>query len=71
MKRFLKFIFGALIGAFFGCSIVLLLAPESGEKTRAAISSRLNNLIEQIRTAVAERREELLKEIEEYKKTAD
>jgi len=70
MKRFSRFIFGTLIGAFIGSSIVILLAPESGEETRAALSSRINNLSKQISTAVAERKAELLKEIENYKNSA-
>ena len=70
MKRLSRFILGTLIGAFIGSSIVILLAPESGEKTRAALSSRINNLTKQISTAVAERKAELLKEIENYKKSA-
>ena len=67
MKRFSRFIFGALIGAFIGSSIILLLAPESGETTRAALSSRIDSLVKQINTAVAERKAELLKEVEKYK----
>jgi gas vesicle protein len=70
MKRFSRFIFGALIGAFIGSSIVVLLAPESGEETRAALSFRVNNLVKQISTAAAERKVELLKEIENYKNSA-
>ncbi len=70
MKRFSRFVFGALIGAFVGSSIVILLAPESGEETRAALSSRVNNLSKQIGTAIAERKAELLKEIDNYKNSA-
>ena len=70
MKRFSRFVFGALIGAFIGSSIVILLAPESGEETRAALSSRINNLSKQIGTAIAERKAEMLKEIENYKNSA-
>jgi len=70
MKRFSRFVFGALIGAFIGGSIVILLAPESGEETRAALSSRINNLSKQICTAIAERKAELLKEIDNYKNSA-
>ncbi len=70
MKRLSRFVFGALIGAFIGSSIVILLAPESGDETRAALSSRINNLSRQISTAVAERKAELLKEIENYKNSA-
>jgi gas vesicle protein len=70
MKRFSRFVFGALIGAFIGSSVVILLAPESGEETRAALSSRINNLSKQIGTAIAERKAEMLKEIENYKNSA-
>jgi gas vesicle protein len=70
MKRFSRFVFGALIGAFIGSSIVILLAPESGEETRAALSSRINNLSKQIGIAIAERKAEMLKEIENYKNSA-
>ena len=70
MKRLSRFVFGALIGAFIGSSIVILLAPESGDETRAALSSRINNLSRQISSAVAERKAELLKEIENYKNSA-
>jgi len=70
MKRFSRFVFGALIGAFIGSSIVILLAPESGEETRSALSSRINNLSKQIGIAIAERKAEMLKEIENYKNSA-
>jgi len=70
MKKISRFIFGALIGAFIGSSIVILLAPESGEETREALSSRINNLAKQISIAVAERKAELLKEIENNKNSA-
>jgi len=70
MKRLSRFVFGAIIGAFIGSSIVILLAPESGEDTRAALSSRVSNLSRQIGTAIAERKAELLKEIENYKNSA-
>ena len=71
MKRLFRFIFGALIGAFIGSSIIILLAPESGENTRAALSSRIDSLLEQIHTAVADRKAELLKEVENYKESAN
>jgi len=70
MNKFSRFIFGAFIGAFVGSSIMILLAPESGEDTRAALASRLNNLAKQVSTAVSERKAELLKEIENHKNSA-
>jgi gas vesicle protein len=70
MKKISRFIFGAAIGGFIGSAIVLLLAPESGGDTRAAISSRFENFVKQIRTTVDERREELKKEFENYKNSS-
>ncbi len=70
MNRFSRFIFGAFVGAFVGSSIMILLAPESGEETRAALSSRINNLAKQISTAVSERKVELLEEIENHKNSS-
>ena len=70
MKKFSKFIFGAIIGALLGSSIVILLAPESGDETRAALLSRFNTLVNQVEEAISERKAELLKEIEKYKSSA-
>ena len=70
MKRFSRFIAGAVLGAFIGSTIVILLTPESGENTRAALSLRIKNLSEQLQQAYADRKTELLDEIEEYKDSA-
>lgn len=70
MKRFIKFLGGAVIGAFVGSAIVILLTPESGEETRIALSARIKNLSEQLKQAYSDRKTELLKEIEEYKDSA-
>jgi gas vesicle protein len=70
MKKISRFIFGAAIGGFIGSAIVILLTPESGSETRAAISARLENLVTQIKTSVDEKREELLKEFESYKNSS-
>lgn len=70
MKRISRFIFGAMIGGLIGSSIVILLAPESGEETRTAFSSRLEDLVRQITTAIEERKEELKKEFENYKNSS-
>jgi gas vesicle protein len=67
MKKISRFILGAAIGGFIGSTIVILLAPESGNVTRTAISSRLEFFVKQIRTSVDERKEELRKEFENYK----
>lgn len=70
MKKIGRFILGAMIGGFIGSMIVILLAPESGVETRTALSSRLETLVKQIRTAVEERKEEIKKEFENYKNSS-
>jgi len=70
MKRISRFIIGALIGGFIGSAIVILLAPESGEETRTALSSRFDEFVKQIRTAIIEGKEDIKKEIENYKNSA-
>jgi len=70
MKRLGKFLFGAMLGGFLGSMIVILYAPDSGEETRDALRYRVENLVNQIKEAVNERRQELMKEIETYKEEA-
>ena len=70
MKRLGKFLAGAVLGAFIGSKIVILLTPESGENTRAALSLRIKNLTEQLKQAYADRKTELLDEIEKFKDSA-
>ncbi len=67
MKKTLKFLTGAIIGAIAGSLTILLLTPESGENTRLAISEKLQYLREQMREAAKEKRVELEAEIEKYK----
>lgn len=67
MKRALRLISGALIGAVAGSLIVLLLTPESGENTRLAITEKLHYLRDQMQEAAKEKRIELEAEIENYK----
>lgn len=70
MKKFGRFLFGALLGGFLGSVIVLLYAPENGEETREALRYRLEGFTNQIKEAANERRAQLRKEIEEYKHRA-
>ena len=70
MRRISRFIAGVVLGAFTGGIIVTLFAPESGEVTREAIALRVENLTKQINNAISERREELHREIENYKNSA-
>jgi len=67
MSKFGKFLFGAVLGGFLGSAIVLLFAPESGDETRDALKIRFEGFASQIKDAINERREELQKEIENYK----
>lgn len=69
MKRTLRFLTGAIVGAIAGSLTVLLLTPESGENTRLAISEKLQYLRDQMREAAKERRIELEAEIQKYKET--
>jgi len=70
MKKVSRFIIGAMIGGLIGSTIVILITPESGIETRTALSSRLENLVKEIRTAAEEKKEELKKELEDYKKSS-
>ena len=67
MKRTLKFLTGAIIGAVAGSVVVMLLTPESGEDTRLAFSEKIKYLREQIKEAANEKRIELEAEIQKYK----
>ena len=69
MKKLSRFIFGALLGGFFGSALILLFTPESGEKTREAFQYRFSGLADQIKDAINSRKEELLEEIEKYNST--
>ena len=70
MKKFGKFLFGAMLGGFLGSIIVLLYAPESGDETRQALRYRCEGFFTQIKDAVDQRREQILYEIEDYKEQA-
>ncbi len=67
MRKFSRFLFGAMLGGFLGGAAVLLLAPESGADTREALRYRFEKFSDQIKTAVEERRAQLRQEIEKYK----
>jgi gas vesicle protein len=70
MKRMGKFLFGAMLGGFIGSVLVLLYAPDSGDQTRDALQYRFNGIVSQIKDAMEQRREQLLREIEVYKDQA-
>ncbi|RME42534.1 MAG: hypothetical protein D6796_14275 [Caldilineae bacterium] len=59
MTRLFNFLFGMLLGGIIGASLVLLLAPQSGEQTRQQFRSRWEEILEEGRRAFAARRAEL------------
>ena len=59
MGKVANFLSGAILGAMVGAAVVVMLAPESGNKTRSSIQHYFESVIEEGRRAAAERRAEL------------
>jgi gas vesicle protein len=59
MNRALNFLAGAVIGAFIGATVAILMAPSSGEDLRADIGTRANRIRSEVAQAAAERRAEM------------
>ncbi len=57
--RALKFLLGLLIGGTIGASLVLLVAPQSGEDTQRKLSEKMEMLLEEGKKAFDARRAEL------------
>jgi len=57
--RVLKFLLGLLIGGTIGASLVLLVAPQSGEDTQRKLSEKMEMLLEEGKKAFDARRAEL------------
>jgi gas vesicle protein len=55
----MNFLTGALVGAFVGATLALLLTPESGDDLRGQIRDRAQSIQEEMRRAAADRRAEL------------
>ena len=68
MSKFLSFLGGLLIGALVGSVIALLYAPMSGDKLRGEAQTRAEDVIADIRTAVADERKRLETELEALKR---
>ena len=68
MSKFFSFLGGLLIGALVGSVIALLYAPMSGDQLRGEAQSRAEDVITDIRTAVAEERKRLETELEALKR---
>jgi gas vesicle protein len=63
MGRFVRFMTGVLLGAFFGSVIAILVTPSSGNILRARIVDNAVHLKDEVRLAAAQRRAELEKEL--------
>jgi gas vesicle protein len=70
MGKLFRFLFGVLLGALVGAALGILLAPQAGDETQAAIRQRLDAVIEDGRRAAAERRAELEAQFAEAKQVA-
>lgn len=64
MRKFGNFIFGALLGGVVGSSLVILLAPASGEKTRQEILGYFTHIKDEVNRAADEKRAELTAQLE-------
>ena len=59
MKKFGKFLFGAMLGGLIGSGVALLLAPASGKQTQQEIVSYFGHLKDEVQRAADEKRVEL------------
>jgi len=59
MTRLFNFLFGLLLGGIIGASVVLLIAPQSGQETQQQFRARWDSILEEGRRAFAARRAEL------------
>ncbi len=62
MKQFFAFLIGAFIGALIGAVLALLFTPRSGEELRQQVRSRVEQIAEDIRSAVEDERKRLEEE---------
>ena len=67
MSKALRFIGGFLFGATVGAGVILLFAPGSGEETRQAIQDRVQEILDESRSAAEARRLELTTQFEMLK----
>ncbi len=57
--RALKFLLGILVGSMIGASLVLLVAPQSGEDTQKKVAEKMEMLLAEGKKAFEARRAEL------------
>ncbi len=67
MHRFLKFMFGAILGGFVGSATALLLAPSSGTALREQIQQRAQKFCMEIEDAGKQKRDELELELQQLR----
>lgn len=59
MKKFGKFLFGAMLGGLIGSGVALLFAPASGKTTQQEIVAYFDHLKSEVQRAADEKRVEL------------
>jgi gas vesicle protein len=59
MNKFINFVAGATLGALFGASVAILLAPVSGEELQTQIKDQVEQIQLEVKKAASERRAEL------------
>ncbi len=71
MRKFGSFMLGAILGGLISSSLVILLAPESGEDLRHDIQARFKQLIDEVNRAADEKRAELEDQLRTLRSGAD
>ncbi len=69
MRQVFGFMMGIMVGALFGSTVALLLAPESGERLRNELRARGEVLVADVRHAAEVRRIELTNRLETLKES--
>ncbi len=59
MRKFMHFMSGMVTGGILGSALVMLFTPVSGSETRDKISGYFNNMVDQVKQASQQKREEL------------
>ncbi len=67
MRRFVALFAGLLTGALVGSVLALLFAPTSGKTMQERIADAVDRLAGEVRTAAADRRQELEGELEKLR----
>ena len=57
----------AIFGGITGAAAAIVLAPGSGDETRAAVRDKVDRLVDEFKAAMQERQQELEAELREFK----